>query len=173
MMTTAIVTVLCPDKTGLVSAITATLWEMGANLTDTSFSVLGGGADFSAVCELPADLEIDELQQALEALEILAGAEILARAYSFPAHHGPEGDVTHRITVSGGDQPGLVARLRETFVEFGANIVTLNAGPLAEQQGRYAIRLEVSLPGAVADACLSTVTNTAEALGLSCRADRF
>ena len=61
----------------------------------------------------------------------------------------------------------------ETFVEFGANIVTLNAGPLAEQQGRYAIRLEVSLPGAVADACLSTVTNTAEALGLSCRADRF
>ncbi|MBT5649463.1 MAG: amino acid-binding protein, partial [Rhodospirillaceae bacterium] len=90
-----------------------------------------------------------------------------------PAHHGPEGDVTHRITVSGGDQPGLVARLCETFVEFGANIVTLNAGPLAEQQGRYAIRLEVSLPGAVADACLSTVTNTAEALGLSCRADRF
>ena len=71
MMTTAIVTVLCPDKTGLVSAITATLWEMGANLTDTSFSVLGGGADFSAVCELPADLQIDELQQALEALEIL------------------------------------------------------------------------------------------------------
>ena len=71
MMTTAIVTVLCPDKTGLVSAITATLWEMGANLTDTSFSVLGGGADFSAVCELPVDLQIDDLQQALEALEIL------------------------------------------------------------------------------------------------------
>lgn len=173
MMTTAIVTILCPDKTGLVLGITARLWEMGANLTDTSFSVLGGGADFSAVCELPEGLGIAELQRGLEELEILAGAEIQARAYSFKAHHGPEGDVTHRITVTGGDQPGLVARFCETFVEFGANIVTMNAGPLAEQQGRYAIRLEVSLPDAVADACIATVTNTAEALGLSCRAERF
>lgn len=173
MSTTAIVTVLCPDKTGLVSAITAALWEMGANLTDTSFSVLGGGADFSAVCELPSGLELAELQRALEALEIAEGAEIGVRPYIFEAHHGPEGDVTHRITVSGGDQPGLVARLCETFVEFGANIVTLNAGPLAEQQNVYVIRLEVSLPEAAADACLSTVANTAEALGLSCTADRF
>lgn len=173
MTTTAIVTVLCPDKTGLVSAITAALWEMGANLTDTSFSVLGGGADFSAICELPADLEIGDLQRALESLPVLADAEIRARPYDFEAHHGPEGDVTHRITVSGGDQPGLVARLCETFVEFGANIVTLHAGPLAERQGLYVIRLDVSLPEAAAGACISTVANTAEALGLSCKADRF
>jgi glycine cleavage system transcriptional repressor len=173
MTSIAIVTVLCPDKTGLVSAITAALWEMGANLTDTSFSVLGGGADFSAVCELSSDLDTAELQRALESLEALAGAEIRVRPHNFKAHHGPEGDVTHRITVSGGDQPGLVARLCETFVEFGANIVTPNAGLLAEQQGLYVIRLDVSLPGTVAAACISTVTNTAEALGLSCTADRF
>lgn len=172
-MTTAIVTVLCPDKTGLVSAITAVLWEMGANLTDTSFSVLGGGADFSAICELPSDVQIAELQQALESLAVLAGAEIRVRPYNFEAHHGPEGDITHRITVSGGDQPGLVARLCETFVEFGANIVSLNAGPLAEQRGLYVIRLDVSLPETAAAACISTVNNTAEALGLSCTADRF
>ena len=173
MTTTAIVTVLCPDKTGLVAAITAALWETGVNLTDTSFSVLGGGADFSAVCELPPELDIADLKRALESREELADAEIQVRSYSFKAHHGPEGDVTHRITVSGGDQPGLVARLCETFVEFGANIVTLNAGPLAEQHGLYVIRLDVSLPETAAEACLSTVTNTAEALGLSCTADRF
>ena len=173
MTSIAIVTVLCPDKTGLVSAITAALWEMGANLTDTSFSVLGGGADFSAVCELASDLEIAELLRALESLEALAGAEIRVRPYNFKAHHGPEGDVTHRVNVSGGNQPGLVARLCETFVEFGANTVTLNARPLAEQQGLYVTRLDVSLPEAAAAACISTVTNTAEALGLSCTADRF
>lgn len=173
MTTTAIVTVLCPDKTGLVSAITGTLWEQGANLLDTSFSVLGGGADFSAVCELPAVVAETDVAQALAALELLSGAEINVRAYDFDPLHGPEGDVTHRITVSGGDQPGLVARLCETFVEFGANIVTLNAGPLAEQQGRYVIRLAVSIPETAADACIATVTNTAEALGLSCTAARF
>lgn len=173
MTSTAIVTVLCPDKTGLVSAITAALWEMGANLTDTSFSVLGGGADFSAVCELPTGLEIAELERALGSLTMLEGAEIRARTYNFEAHHGPEGDVTHRITVSGGDQPGLVARLCETFVEYHANIVTLNAGPLAENRELYVIRLDVSLPEAAAEVCLSTVQNTAEALGLSCTAERF
>lgn len=173
MTTTAIVTVLCPDKTGLVSAITGALWELGANLMDTSFSVLGGGADFSAVCELPDSLEVSEVEQALASLDLLAGAEIAVRSYSFDARHGPEGDVTHRITVSGGDQPGLVARLCETFVEFGANIVSLNAGPLAEQQGRYVIRLAVFIPEPAADACISTVANTAESLGLSCTADRF
>ncbi len=172
MTTTAIVTVLGPDKTGLVSAITGALWELGANLTDTSFSVLGSGADFSAICELPASLDVREVEQVLAGLAVLSGAEVTVRAYSFDAFHGPEGDVTHRITVSGGDQPGLVARLCETFVEFGANIVSLNAGPLAEQQGRYVIRLAVSIPDAAAAACLSTVTNTAEALGLTCTAER-
>ena len=138
---------------------------------DTSFSVLGGGADFSAVCELLASLDIDEAQQSLATLDMLAGAEVTVRTYSFDSHHGPEGDVTHRITVTGGDQPGLVARLCETFVEFGANIVSLNAGPLAEQQGRYVVRLAVSIPAQSAGACLATVGNTAEALGLSSRAE--
>jgi len=171
MTTTAIVTVLCPDKTGLVSAITGALWELGANLMDTSFSVLGGGADFSAVCELPASLDVDEVQKSLATLNILAGAEVAVKPYSFAPHHGPKGDVTYRITVSGGDQPGLVAQLCETFVEFGANIVSLHAGPLAEQQGRYVVRLAVSIPAQSADACLATVGNTAEALGLSCTAE--
>jgi glycine cleavage system transcriptional repressor len=63
--------------------------------------------------------------------------------------------------------------LCETFVEFGANIVTLNAGPLAEQQGRYVIRLDVSIPESVADACIATVANTAEGMGLACTANPF
>ena len=102
---------------------------------------------------------------------MLAGAEVTVKPYNFASRHGPKGDVTHRITVSGGDQPGLVARLCETFVEFGANIVSLHAGPLAEQQGRYVVRLAVSIPPQSADACLATVGNTAEALGLSCTAE--
>ena len=70
MTTTAIVTVLCPDKTGLVSSITGLLWELGANLTDTSFAVLGSGADFSAICELPPGVEVSDIEQALAALGV-------------------------------------------------------------------------------------------------------
>lgn len=173
MPSTAIVTVLCPDRNGLVAAITATLWEMGANLGDTTFSVLGGGADFSAICELADEPGIAEIEHALAALPELDGAEIAVRPYRYEAQHGPEGDVTHRITVTGGDQPGLVARLCETFVEFGANIVSLNAGPQSHDHGRYVIRLAVWLPESAADACIATVANTAEALGLTCTAEEL
>ena len=168
MTSTAIVTVLCPDKTGLVSGITATLWDLGINLIDTNFSVLGGGADFSAVCEVPDSLSTDDLQTALATLTVLGDAEISVREYTFEPRRDPEGNVTHEITVSGGDQPGLVARLCETFVEFGANIVTLNAGPQPDDADRYGIRLSVSVPDGIADACIATVKNTAEAMGLSC-----
>lgn len=171
MPSTSIVTVLCPDKTGLVAAITATLSEMGANLADTSFSVLGGGADFSCICEMPAGLEIREIDAALTALPELAGAEITVRPYIYEPLHGPEGDVTHRITISGGDQPGLVARFCETFGDFKANIVSLHAGPLSAANEHYVIRLAVSIPAGAADACISTVVNTAEALGLTCLVD--
>jgi glycine cleavage system transcriptional repressor len=173
MTSTAIVTVLGEDRPGLVAAITRCLWELGANLTDTSFSVLGAGADFSAVCELPTGLGVEEVAAALQGTTELAEVEISVRTYLYDSLHGPEGDVTHRIEVSGGDQPGLVARLCETFVEFKANIVSLNAGPLARDHDRYVIRLSVWLPDAAADACIATVTNTAQALGLSCVAERI
>lgn len=173
MTSTAIVTVLGPDRNGLVAAITGAVWELGANLADTSFSVLGGGADFSAICELPDGLDSAEVERALASLPDLSGAEISVRPFQYEALHGPEGDVTHRITVSGGDQPGLVARLCETFGEFRANIVSLNAGPLAHDPDRYVIRLAVAIPENAADSCIATVANTAEALGLTWSAETF
>ena len=111
MASTAIVTVLCPDKTGLVSGITATLWDLGVSLVDTNFSVLGGGADFSAVCEVPDGVDLNELRGTLSGLPILSDAEIAVKIYEFAAYRGPEADVSHEISVSGGDLPGLVARL--------------------------------------------------------------
>ena len=115
-----------------------------------------------------AAAEVKDLQTALATLTVLGDAEISVREYAFEPRRDPEGNVTHEITVSGGDQPGLVARLCETFVEFGANIVTLNAGPQPDDADRYGIRLSVSVPDGIADACIATVKNTAEAMGLSC-----
>ena len=42
-MMTVLITIFCHDRTGLVSAITGRLFEIGANLGDTSFAMLGGG----------------------------------------------------------------------------------------------------------------------------------
>jgi predicted amino acid-binding ACT domain protein len=83
--------------------------------------------------------------------------------------NGPSGRVTHRITVSGGDRPGLIARLSEVFVEFKANIVRLNAERIvATDATQYAVIIAVSIPEENVRSCLATVANTAGGLGLNC-----
>jgi glycine cleavage system transcriptional repressor len=173
MATAAIISIFCPDRTGLIAAITGHLFDLGANLGDAGFTVLGTGAEFNAVCEIPEGVQFAQLEADLGSLPQLAGAEITIRAFSLDPVHGPSGDITHQITVSGGDQPGLVARLCETLVEFNANIVALNAGGAgaspSSSEGVYVIRLAAWIPPGSENACLATLANTAENLRLSCK----
>ena len=71
--------------------------------------------------------------------------------------------------VSGGDRPGLIARLSEVFGQFNANIVRMDAQRLPEQ-GLYVTRFAVSLTERV-EACLATVANTAGELNLACHVE--
>ena len=172
MASIGLVSILCPDRVGLVSAITSRLFELGINLGDASFAVLGGGAEFKALCEMPAHLAIQALERHLRALPELADAQIAVMPHGFDAARGPSKRITHRVEVSGGDQPGLVARLSEIFTQFGANIVRMDAQKLpAGAEGHYVTRFAVSIPEERADHCLAAVKNTAGHLGLSYRTD--
>ncbi len=169
MADTTLITILCPDRTGLVTAVAGYLFESGVNLGDTDFAVLGGGAEFSSVCELPEGVSVEAIESGLSALDELDGAEIAVRPFTYGARHGPAGQPTHRLSVTGGDQPGLVARLCEAFIAFDANIVSLNAGAsVGSGDTRYAIRVEVAIPPSAVDACLATIANTAGSLRLQC-----
>ena len=172
MANIALITVLCPDRPGLVAAISGCLFDLGANLGDTSFAVLGAGAELTSVCELPATVTLSTAEAALRLLPELAEAELTVRPFDMDPDHGPSGDVTHQIVISGGDQPGLVARICETLQEYRANIVSLNAGRTAgDRPDTYIIRMSVWIPPESADACLATVSNTAQHLHLNCRWD--
>lgn len=163
------IAISCPDRTGLLAAVTARLFDLGGNLGDTSFAVLGTEADYTCVAEMPDAVSAGEVQAEMEGLPELAGAEISVVPFTLEAARGPSAHVTHRIDVRGDDRPGLVARLAEAFAEFGANIVRMDSehlpGPTA---GRYLIRFEVWIPAERANACVTTVSNTAESLGLGC-----
>ncbi len=168
----ALVSTFCPDRVGLVSGVTSHLFEQGINLRDATFASLGSGAEFSAVCELPDGLTVAELQASLSSLPVLAGAEVKVSPFAFDPQPGPQALITHRVEVSGGDQPGLVARLSEIFTQFDANIVRLDAQTLPDRAGeRYVLRFSVSIPAERAEVCLSAVANTAETLGLTCRTE--
>ena len=160
----ALISVFCPDRTGLVAAVTGRLFDLGINLGDTSFSVLGSGAELTAVCECPDTLSLEELEDGLKDMAELGPAEIKVSPFNLDPRPGPSSEVTHQIVVRGGDQPGLVARLCEVFIEFRANIVRLDAGA---ENSDYVIRLAVFIPDHSAEACLATLKNTAEGLQLS------
>ena len=172
MTSVALVSILSPDRVGLVAAIADHLFNAGVNLRDTTFAALGSGAEFVAVCELPAGLTAAEIEADLKGLPELEGAEVRAVPYSFDPNPGATGSVTHRITVSGGDQLGLVARLSEVFKQYGANIVRLEARKLSEAEGGlYVTRFAVFIPAEQENVCLATVSNTAGALGLTCQVE--
>lgn len=170
MAPVALVSVLGPDRVGLVAAIADHLFSVGANLRDTTFASLGSGAEFVALCELPEGAQVNEIEARLKQLPELEGAEVRAMPYAFDPSPGPAGNVTHRITISGGDQLGLVARLSEVFKQYEVNIVRLEARKLPEAEGGlYVTRFAVSIPPERTDPCLATVSNTAGTLGLNCK----
>ena len=57
MADTALVSIICEDYAGLIAEVTGHLFDLGVNLGDTTFAVLGGAAEFTSVCELTPGIE--------------------------------------------------------------------------------------------------------------------
>jgi glycine cleavage system transcriptional repressor len=173
MASVALVSILCRDRVGLVSGIADCLFSAGVNLRDTSFAVLGQGAEFTSVCELPPGISAAELEIELQQVPELDNAQVRVVPYGFDPQPGPKGRITYRVEVSGGDQLGLIARLADIFTENGANIVRLDAQKLPDSEGgRFVTRFSVWLPRGRAELCLAAVDGTAGSLGLASRAER-
>ena len=164
-----IVTIDCADRVGLVSETAGILFDLGANMEDTVFRVFGDQAKLTAVCDFPSDLSLDELQFSLIEQLGLGNEEVNVAPYTGPTLENPSESITHRIIVSGGDRPGLIARLSEVFVQFRANIVRLNAEKSSDDKNpTYRIRIDLSISPENERACLATIANTAGELGLNC-----
>ncbi len=161
------ITISCPDRPGVLAAITGRLFDLGGNLADTTFAVLGEEAEFTAICELPDGLSPGEARAEIEATPELAGARVEISPFELAVSRQDSAQVTHRVEVRGADAPGLVARLTEAFAEFDANIVRMDS-QRAVGEGHYLIRFEVWIPETRAKACLATLANPAASLGLAC-----
>ncbi len=174
MAHTVLLSVHCADRTGLVADVAGELFNLGANLGDTSFSVLGTGAELTSLCDLPNDITADEVEEKVRSLEQMAEADISVTPFDLSTTAGPEGDITHLISVKGGDRPGLIARLCEVFVQFKANVVRMNSRKTPGSKiPQYEILFSVSVPHEAENSCLATVTNTAGELGLTCQWQRL
>lgn len=160
--------VSCPDDRGLLASVTARIFELGGDLGDATFALLGEQAEMTCVCAVPDGITEDSLQSSIAALPAVAKGEVTVRPFTLGTTHAQSGRATHVVRVAGHDRPGLVARLAEGFSELGANVVRLDA----EQDeringGAYVMRFEVWIPDGREEAVLANAANTAEAMGLT------
>lgn len=166
-----LITINGADRVGLISAVAGSLFDLGANLADVSFAVLGAGCEFACVAQVSADVSVETIRRELAALAPLEGADIQISDFRHDLDPAPKAEVTHVIEISGGDRPGLIARLAEVFVQFNANVVRMNSSRVRPGAGDavYGMRFEISLPPARAHACIAAVSNTAGQLHLECQ----
>jgi glycine cleavage system transcriptional repressor len=167
---TALVSILCEDRPGLIADVTGRLYELGINLGDTSFAVLGTGAKLTLVAKLPSDIRIADVEEDLRSMPVLEGAELSVMPFAYRETHQPSAHITHRIEISGDDSPGLIARLSEALRPMGANIVELNSDSVPGTSAvRFLLRMAIWVPPGKEAVCMATIANTAGQMNLSCR----
>jgi glycine cleavage system transcriptional repressor len=169
----ALLSVFSKDRVGLISLVTGYLFDKGINLGDTSFAVLGKGGEFTSVIDIPGDMPESELVSGLRTLEGMQAADIDIRRFAFEGVDTPPTDITHHIRCEGPDQPGVLARLSEVFIDFDANIVRLKSDQIDRGgQKVFVTRFSVYIPVVRADNCLAALDNTASALGQTLTAEQ-
>lgn len=169
MPNNALISIICEDHPGLIADVTGRLFDLGVNLGDTTFAVLGGGAEFTLVAKLPNGLSLSETEQDLKSLKRLKDAKLSVVPFTYRESHDEQAHITHRVEITGDDSPGLIARLSEALPKFGANIVRLNSESMPSESGaRFLLRMALAVPSAKAASCMATIANTASQLNLKC-----
>ena len=137
------VTVLGHDRPGIIADTTRLLAGLGANLEDSSMSILRG--HFAMVLVASADAAPAEVERALAPLS--SDGRLLVSVREVP----PEPPVpalgsTYLLSVHGADRLGIVAAVTAVVAEAGGNITDLSTRLSGEL---YVLLAEVDLAGTV------------------------
>jgi glycine cleavage system transcriptional repressor len=153
------ITVIGPDRTGIVADVAEALSGVGANLSDSTMTRLRGHFAMTLVCTGPT---AEAVEKALAA--VTADGRLIAtvRAVQPEADAAVQGE-PYLVSVHGADRLGIVAAVTRVVAAAGGNITDLTtrlAGPL------YVLVAEVDLPRGAADDLGSRLASAADELGV-------
>jgi glycine cleavage system transcriptional repressor len=153
------ITVIGPDRTGIVADVAEALSGLGANLTDSTMTRLRGHFAMTLVCTGPS---APDVERALAPLT--ADGRLLAtvRTVQPEAETGARGE-PYLVSVHGADRLGIVAAVTRVVAAAGGNITDLTtrlAGPL------YVLVADVDLSPAAADELRARLSDAAGTLGV-------
>lgn len=156
------------DQVGLIASLTGALFDLGANLEDTSFHSIAGQFDYQASGLFPEGLTTSEIEAALRDIEQLETVDLSVTLTGEAVIQSSDATVTHLISVRGTDRPGLVARISEVLTQYQANIVRMNSHKL-DQAGApsYATHFSVCVGDAQEKALDNALSNLAGSLRLT------
>jgi glycine cleavage system transcriptional repressor len=134
-----VVTVIGHDRPGIIAETTGLLAELGANLEDSSMTILRG--QFAMVLVASAEVTIEEAQGALATLSD-ATLSVSVREVPDELAQAPVGP-SYLLSVHGADRPGIVSTVTAQISAVGGNITDLTTR-LAD--GLYVLVAEVDIP---------------------------
>jgi len=147
------VTVIGRDRVGIVADVAGRLAALGANLTDSTMTLLRGHFAMTLVCT--AQATADQLREALGDLS----GDLLVSVSEVGADEPARTDgSSYVLSVHGADRLGIVAAVARAVADAGGNITDLStrlAGTL------YVLIAEVDLPPGVADDLSKRLTELA------------
>jgi glycine cleavage system regulatory protein len=150
MRATLVLTVLGPDRTGIVDALAERIAAAGGNWEESRMARLAG--QFAGLLLVTVDADrTDALVAALRGLEP-SGLTITVRTSAAPA---TAAGALVRLELTGNDRPGIVRAVSRVLAERGVNVEELESGvgsapmtgePLFRARARLRVPTGLALP---------------------------
>jgi glycine cleavage system transcriptional repressor len=147
-MTLLAVTVVGQDRPGIIAEATGLLAGLGANLEDSSMTLLRG--HFAMVLVASADVSPAEVEATLAPLTVGGALDVAVREVAVGDASRGVG-APYLLSVHGGDRPGIVSAVTAELATAGGNITDLTTRLSGDL---YVVMAEVDLPSSVDPAAL-------------------
>jgi glycine cleavage system transcriptional repressor len=151
------VTVIGPDRPGIIADVTEALAQTGVNLEDSTMTLLRGHFAMMIVCSGP----LDEVREVLEPLR--GELVITVRQVGPEQAHAPIGP-PYILSVHGADRPGIVSAVTRMVASVGGTVTDLTTRLVGSL---YVLTAEVEIPpSADLEMLQRALEITAEELGV-------
>ncbi|MBB6345047.1 glycine cleavage system protein R [Nonomuraea muscovyensis] len=136
------VTVLGVDRPGVIAAVTGSLAGCGANIQDSTMTLLGGHVAMMLL--VSGDLSPEDLRRRVSASDLVVTASAVEARRHFGARStGLPNGRGHVLTVHGPDRPGIISAISAELAAVGGHIT----GMSTRLTGRlYVLIADVELP---------------------------
>ncbi len=147
------VTAVGSDRPGIVARLSGVLYEAGANIEDSSMTILVGQFAMILIVSVPDGIDAPQLREAFAPVADELGLFITVEELAPQALEGGGrgvGRADYIISVIAPDRPGIVYRISSLLAGRGVNITDMNTKVVSgEERPVYTMVLEVGVPEGV------------------------